>query len=254
MDLTEMTGNENRHPWELSRARCILNVIKKYRLDSVADIGAGDMFFTLRLKPFVSGELYAVDSGYGGRHETTGGIRCLNDISGLPELGGRCGLILMDVLEHVKEDGAFLKGALDKIPVGGFAFITVPAFRFLFSAHDAFLKHYRRYDRKRLLALTGAYMGAAGENLRVVECRYFYATLFFARLAGLPFQNRGKNAQTGVGAWRLGPKHPVTRLICAALNIDFRVCGFLAKMRIYLPGLSLLAVCEKTGAGSGRGR
>jgi hypothetical protein len=242
MDLTETTGNENRHPWELSRARCVLNIIRKYRIDSAADIGAGDGFFTRRLKPFVNGELYAIDNGYGEQPETTNGIRRLNDISRLPKLNGKCGLILMDVLEHIEDDGAFLKNALAAIPDGGLAFITVPAFQFLFSAHDAFLKHYRRYDRKRLLALI------AGQNLRVMECRYFYASLFFARLAGLPFQKKGNLKNTGIGTWRFGLKHPATTLIRAALNIDFHICGFFAKLGIYLPGLSLLAVCEKRGA------
>jgi hypothetical protein len=243
MDLTEMTGNENRHPWELSRAGRVLNIVKKYGLDSAADIGAGDRFFTAQLKPFVSGEVYAVDNGYGENPETVNGIRCLNGISALPRLNGKGGLILMDVLEHIENDGAFLKYALARIPVGGLAFITVPAFQFLFSEHDAFLRHYRRYDRGELLALIN------GQGLRVRECRYFYASLFFARLAGLLFRKKGKGKQTGVGAWRFGGKHIVTRAVCAVLNIDFHVCGILAKLRIYLPGLSLLAVCEKTGDG-----
>jgi hypothetical protein len=70
--------------------------------------------------------------------------------------------------------------------------------------------------------------------------------LFFARLLGLLFGGRSKKSeQTGVGSWRLGEKHPATRTICAVLNIDFFICGLLAKLRVRLPGLSLLAVCRK---------
>jgi hypothetical protein len=242
MDLIEVSQNENRHPWELSRARCILNIVKKYKLDSAADIGAGDMFFTSKLQTFVSGEIYAVDSGYGEKPEPASGIRCLNDISALPEFTGRCGLILMDVLEHIENDSAFLKKVLDKIPADSLVFITVPAFQFLFSDHDVFLRHYRRYNRKRLLSLTNSL------NLRTEECRYFYASLFFARLAGLLLGKiwRGKKKQAGgIGSWHLGAKHPVTRVICAVLNADFFICGLLAKLRVTLPGLSLLAICRK---------
>ena len=241
MDLTEVTQNENRHPWELSRARCIMDIVKRYKLDSAADIGAGDMFFTSKLQPFVSGETYAVDSGYSEKPEPASGIRRLNNISALPEFTGKCGLILMDVLEHIENDSAFLKETLDKIPADGLVFITVPAFQFLFSDHDAFLRHHRRYNQKQLLSLTSAL------NLRVEECRYFYASLFFARFAGLLLGKirRGKKKQAGVGSWRFGEKHPVTRVIYAVLNADFYICGLLAKLRVTLPGLSLLAICRK---------
>ena len=238
MDLTEKTLNENRHPWELSRASQVLNIIKKYRLDSAADIGAGDRFFISKLRPSLSGAAYAVDAAYAKNLEDVNGVRCLNDISGLPNLDGRCGLALMDVLEHVENDAAFLSAVIEKIPAGGLVFITVPAFQFLFSEHDTFLKHYRRYSKKELLTLINS------QNLRVEECRYFYASLFFARLPAL-LRKKGKKKQTGAGEWRFSEKHLATRTVYAALNIDFFIGGIFAKLGVTLPGLSLLAVCRK---------
>ena len=55
------------------------------------------------------------------------------------------GVILMDVLEHTFNDTEFLKEILKKTPQDSFLFITVPSFQFLFSSHDVYLKHYRRY-------------------------------------------------------------------------------------------------------------
>ena len=86
MDLTEKKiANGNRHPWELSRAHCMLNIIKKYSLRTAVDIGAGDRFFTSKLSSFVSGALYAVDTGYDEREKIPDGMHCYDTISELPE-------------------------------------------------------------------------------------------------------------------------------------------------------------------------
>jgi hypothetical protein len=151
---------------------------------------------------------------------------------------------MMDVLEHIHDDAYFLAEAIKKLTGGGFVFITVPAFQFLFSAHDVFLKHCRRYNRKQLLALLDA------QGLKVERCHYFYASLFFARLAQSLLQNKKAAVRhTGIGEWRFSEKHIVTRLIRAVLTIDFYCCAFLSRFHITLPGLSLLAVCRKKGDG-----
>jgi hypothetical protein len=241
MDLREKTANTNRHPWELSRADCILNIVKKYRLSAACDIGAGDRFFTSKLLPFVEGAVYAVDTEYAENAVVIDGIDCRNDISAIPELMGG-GIIMMDVLEHIKNDNSFLTSVLRKISRGGLVFVTVPAFQSLFSGHDIFLKHYRRYNRKQLLALLCA------QGLRVESCHYFYASLFLARFAQLIMQKKKSAVKhKGIGEWRFSEKHIITRMIRATLTIDFYCCAFFAKLRIYLPGLSLLAVCRKEG-------
>ena len=236
MDLLERTENENRHPWELSRTRCILDIIKKYNIETIADIGAGDRFFTSNLSPYI-GTLYAIDVGYDEKNDMIGDICFLNDISKLPLLRGKCGLTLMDVLEHVEDDVAFLEKALSKC-VGGRVFITVPAFQFLFSKYDAFLKHFRRYDRKQLLNLINS------QNLHIEKCHYFYASLFLVKLLCLPFGKKKENTHS-LGTWRFGEKHILTKIIYTILNFDFLMCSLLAKLHIYLPGSSLLAVCRK---------
>jgi len=153
MDLVEKMQNKNRHPWELSRTQCILNIIRNQNLNSVADIGAGDNYFTTNLRQFVPGLVYAIDTGYSEKTKSDDAIHYLSNISALPNLNGKCGILLMDVLEHIENDSAFLKSTLEKISVGSTVLITVPAFQFLFSEHDQFLKHYRRYNRKQLLNL-----------------------------------------------------------------------------------------------------
>ena len=238
MDLAEKTSNKNRPPWELSRAWCILNIVKKYNLSSAADIGAGDRFFTSKLRSFIPGIICAVDAGYSEKSKIADNFFCFNDISELPKLSLNGGIILMDVLEHIQDDSLFLKKSLEKIQVGGLVFITVPAFQFLFSGHDIFLKHHRRYNKKQLLALIRS------QNLCVEKSHYFYASLFFVRLAGLLFK-RNPLKPSGIGNWGFGEKHIITGLISVILIIDFSICAFFARFHVYLPGLSLFAVCRK---------
>jgi hypothetical protein len=51
----------------------------------------------------------------------------------------------MDVLEHVDDDVGLLADYARKVPSGARFLISVPAFQFLWSGHDVFLEHKRRY-------------------------------------------------------------------------------------------------------------
>jgi len=240
MDLAEKTLNINRHPWELSRTKCVLNILRKYILNTVVDIGAGDRFFISKLRSFISGKAYAVDVGYNQKSEVIDGIHCLNNTQDIPKLNGGGAIVMMDVLEHIENDKSFLNEILEKVSKDDLIFITVPAFQQLFSNHDVFLKHYRRYNKQQLLALIHSC------DLNVEKCHYFYASLFFARWVSLLFKKeKSADNEVGIGGWNFSDKHIITRIIYAILNIDFCICAFFAKFNIYLPGLSLLAICKK---------
>jgi hypothetical protein len=91
MDLIEKKVNNNRHPWELSRSRCIFDILAKRNLRDIVDIGAGDRFFTAQLINIASGRVYAVDTAYPEEASVIDGIQCLNDVSKLPILSTRGG-------------------------------------------------------------------------------------------------------------------------------------------------------------------
>jgi trans-aconitate methyltransferase len=59
-------------------------------------------------------------------------------------------ILLMDVLEHVPDDFAFLSGLLAASAPGALFLVTVPANPSFWSAHDESNGHYRRYDVDRL--------------------------------------------------------------------------------------------------------
>ncbi|OGG63431.1 hypothetical protein A3C21_02485 [Candidatus Kaiserbacteria bacterium RIFCSPHIGHO2_02_FULL_59_21] len=58
-----------------------------------------------------------------------------------------------DVLEHIKEDVAFVSRLRESIVPGGIIVATVPAHQFLWSAHDVANRHFRRHGKKSLRLL-----------------------------------------------------------------------------------------------------
>ncbi len=81
-------------------------------------------------------------------------------------------LLLLDVLEHIEDDGAFLRTMYRKLAPGGRALLTVPAFQRLWSSEDDEARHYRRY---RLEQLKDAAQNAGFE---VLYSNYFFEFLF----------------------------------------------------------------------------
>ena len=79
---------------------------------------------------------------------------------------------VFDVLEHVKHDDLALKNIYKLLKPGGFLIFTVPAFNFLFSSHDVYLKHYRRYSKKELN------QKLADNNFKMLNLYYWNSVLF----------------------------------------------------------------------------
>ena len=89
---------------------------------------------------------------------------------------------VLDVVEHIEDDVAALKGMASLLKPGGKILIAVPAHQWLWSAHDVVNHHHRRYSKASLAeAITAA--GLAPRKLT-----YFNSLLFplaaAARIAG----------------------------------------------------------------------
>ncbi|MDR0303211.1 MAG: class I SAM-dependent methyltransferase [Chitinispirillales bacterium] len=253
MDLLEKTQNQNRHPWEISRANRIFNLISGKKIinyNNIVDIGAGDCYFTEKFKEISlpPPQIFAIDIGYTQDDKLKSeSIKLLSFVDDLPKEFHKNGenlFVMMDVLEHIENDDEFLGKIYNFLSENGILLITVPAWQFLFSSHDKFLKHYRRYKRKQLKKLL------ISNNFNVQECRYFYFSLFFLRLisgfiAKINRSGSSRKINTGIGNWRFSQNHPITKFITIILDIDFCICRIFAKFNIFIPGLSLLAICTK---------
>ena len=97
-------------------------------------------------------------------------------------------VLLMDVLEHVPDDIALLSDYVNKVKSGTVFLISVPAFQFLWSNHDVFLEHKRRYT------LGGISKVAVASGLSITSASYYFGTVFpiaaTTRLGGKIFKTK----------------------------------------------------------------
>jgi hypothetical protein len=111
-------------------------------------------------------------------------------------------LLMMDVLEHVADDVALAREYVERIPSGAHAIVTVPAFKWLWSGHDVFLEHYRRYTLPELENV----LRSAG--LRIEFGSYYYGAILPVAAAfrfGKRLLNGGKKAEAKSDMRQFGP-------------------------------------------------
>lgn len=83
-----------------------------------------------------------------------------------------CQFTLLDVLEHIEDDDAFLDTIYRKLSIGGRLLITVPACMSLWSEEDVMAGHYRRYKVKELVLLLESH------GYHVIYSNYFFSFLY----------------------------------------------------------------------------
>ena len=151
MDLREThTIGAQRHPWEVARFRFFDAVLARHgvkdRAANVIDVGAGDAWFAAQ---FLAGmprgtAITCWDAGYDAeatRDKGDGITRTATKPNEIADV-----ILLLDVLEHVEDDRGFLTSLVrENTRPGSLVLISVPAWSRLFSAHDVYLKHHRRY-------------------------------------------------------------------------------------------------------------
>jgi hypothetical protein len=96
-------------------------------------------------------KVYQVDIGYDD--EELGAQRDNNKIIRVrytPENLSNAVVVMMDVLEHIEDDEGILREISEAISHPFHFFITVPAFMSVWSSHDVYLEHYRRYTLAHL--------------------------------------------------------------------------------------------------------
>ncbi len=175
MDLKEedILGAEiGRHWYYRTKAAALRRAVSGISPRRLLDIGAGSGFFSRHLLEHTDAEsALCVDIGYpADRDDTVGAkpVRFRRDTGPTD-----CDLVLMmDVLEHVDDDRGLVRHYADKVPPGAHFLATVPAFAFLWSGHDVFLEHKRRY---RLAEIEGTMCGA---GLEIVRGSYYFGAIF----------------------------------------------------------------------------
>lgn len=142
-------------------------------------------------------------------------------------------LVSMDVIEHLDDDVRALLEYRRALRPGGTLLLTVPAYEFLWSEHDEWAAHRRRYRERTLRAA----VVAAG--FEVVRSSYFFSFLVPAALLlrRTPLRRFVRSTDDEVGA----ASAPVDRVMTALASIERRIA-----LRWRVPfGLSIVLVARR---------
>ena len=245
MDLRERSGAapRQRHPWERSRAAFFLEVIERRGAFSgrLLDAGAGDGWLAGQVARRWGAEGTCWDAFYTEEQlrELSAAEPSLSFVRDLPD-GPFELVLLLDVLEHVPNDVAFLRSLVERLAPGGQVLISVPAWPALFSGHDVFLRHYRRYRREEALNV----IERAG--LRLLESGGLFHGLLPVRALQVGLEKlRGApdpDAQAGLAT---GPKGWLNEAITRGLVLEQKLTHAAAAAGIFLPGLSFYALTSR---------
>lgn len=235
----EMARTETNHWWFKGRRAVLASLIADMALPGgarILEIGAGTGGNLSMLSAFGGISALEMDATArsiamqktGGRFDIRAGC-CPGDI---PFATAAFDLVcLFDVLEHIEDDVAALVAVRTLLAAGGRALLTVPAYSWLWSAHDRHLHHKRRY------AMAELRKKAVASGLFIEKISHFNTLLFpLVALGRLKDRLLDRSAATGTAI----PPAPVN----AFLSTLFAAERFLLRRGDLPFGASLLAVCR----------
>lgn len=180
---TEMFHVEDVHWWYVSRRSFIHSMIAKLDLPNgaeILEIGCGTGGNLGLLSHF--GYVHAIEMDDAGLKFCKSRVLDDNVLSissgslpdNIPSLSGKTFdlICLFDVLEHIEDDACTLQVLNSYLRSSGRLFLTVPSYDFMWSNHDEFLHHFRRYTKRSIKPLL-TYSGFVD-----VETGYFNFLLF----------------------------------------------------------------------------
>ncbi|MCP1646295.1 2-polyprenyl-3-methyl-5-hydroxy-6-metoxy-1,4-benzoquinol methylase [Pseudomonas citronellolis] len=175
MDLKEseiLGAAVEEHWYYSSKAKALSSIVGRDIGASILDVGAGSAFFSRHLLAnTTASEAWCVDTSYVDEKDEVISGKLLHLRKAIGHVGASL-VLLMDVIEHVDDDVELLALYRDKVPAGTRFLVTVPAFQFLWSSHDEFLEHRRRYTLPQLENT----LRKAG--LKIKKSNYFFGSVF----------------------------------------------------------------------------
>lgn len=237
MDLkeTEILGDDIAQHWYYrSKAKAMMSLLGKKIPTHILDIGAGSGFFSRYiLANCATQSACCVDISYPQDSVGQEGGKPIHFQRSLESSNADL-VLLMDVLEHVKDDVGLLTDYVNKVPQGTRFLISVPAFQFLWSEHDVFLEHERRYR------LSEVEQVAKRAGLVVEKSGYYFAAVFplvaAIRLGLKKLSSKNKPLQSDLS--RQGPLvNQILNMVCS-LEVPFIGMNRLA-------GLTVFCVAQK---------
>ena len=152
----EMARTEDVHWWFVARRTILTRLLRSMSLKKdarILEVGSGTGGNLDMLSQFGTvSALEMDDTARAMAKEKTGGqidIRAGKCPGEIPFEDQKFDLICMfDVLEHIEQDVETLDALKGLLAPEGRMIITVPAYQWMWSAHDEFLHHHRRYSAR----------------------------------------------------------------------------------------------------------
>lgn len=144
--------------WFRHRNRVIAAAVERYPPADgpIFDLGGGNGYVSLGLQQ-AHQETVLVEPGRSGAltalRRGVGTVVCASVETAGFRAGSLPGAGLFDVLEHIEDDLEFLRKLRTALHRRGRLYLTVPAFRWLWSNEDKFAGHFRRYTIRSLTQL-----------------------------------------------------------------------------------------------------
>ena len=232
-----MAAHDSTHWWYRARRDILSDYLTRYgnvpKDARILEIGCGTGHNLPMLAEF--GEVDAIEIDPAAREiagERLGkpvGDAPLPDLPGVAR-GSYDLVAVLDVVEHIADDVAALKGMASLLRPGGKILIAVPAHQWLWSAHDVVNHHHRRYSKGSLVKA----IEAAG--LKPRKLTYFNSLLFpLAAVARIAGRMTGRDDSDDSP-----PAKPLNALFEAIFRLERHAVG-----RVPLtPGVSIVTLAE----------
>ena len=233
-----MAEQDQRHWWFVARRRILAEVVRRVvqppKRARVLEVGCGTGHNLAMLGEFGKLDACELDAIARGMASDRLGRPVLE--ARLPDLSmfkaGSYDLIaLLDVLEHVPDDLGSLKAIRRLLKPGGALVLTVPANKWMWSAHDVAHHHFRRYTKGELARL----FRQAGYDIKLHS---YFNTLLFPAVAAARLIGKLRGNETADDAM---PGNRVNEILNKVFGSEAGLIG-----RLPMPfGVSLIAVLRR---------
>lgn len=236
-----MAAVEETSWWFAHRNTIIAAAVARYPWQApLLDIGGGNGFQTRLLSRFGEGVVLVEPGAAGCLNAVSRGVSPVvrATLESLQLREGTVGAIaLFDVLEHLASRDKLLSEAGRVLRRGGRIYVTVPSFRWLWSAEDVRAEHKLRYTAASLRE------ELTGQGYEIEYLTYFFLSLVPAILVlrtlptilGLRDSDHTTEPEHSAGG-------PLGRALCAMLRFE---AGWISRGGTLPLGSSLLCVARK---------
>ena len=236
---------EKSHWWFRARLKILEKVINDTLPDKdakpeILNAGVASGITSLMLEKFGNVSSLEYDEDCCEYLRNTAGIEVTHgSLTELPYQDNSFDMVCaFDVIEHIEDDELAVREIQRVLKPNGHAFLTVPAYQFLWTDHDEINHHFRRYTMKNLSKTISG-------KLKIKYISYFNSILFIpiatARIIGnfLSVFKKNKEIKSDFEAYKANSF--INKILYTIFLSESNLIG---KLRLPF-GVSLIAVCSK---------